>query len=304
MESVLKVKDLRVGIKSKKKTDYPVKKVDFEIKSGETFALVGESGSGKSMTALCVMGLLQSWNSYLKTEISGSIDFVDKDGKHHELTELSDREYDRLRGNDISIIFQEPLTALNPVVSVGKQIMEVILSHERVSGEEAAERAVALLEQVEIPNAKERFYSFPHQFSGGQLQRIMIAMAIACKPRCLIADEPTTALDVTIQKQILKLLKKLQKENNMSIFIITHDLAVVSEFADKVAVMYAGNIVEFGSVDKIFANPEHPYTQMLLKSIPTLDTVPGTRLYTKEDGIVFTHTPVHTMTTVMQGGVA
>lgn len=297
MENILKVKNLKIGIKNKKKTAYPVKNVNFEIKRGETFALVGESGSGKSMTALGVMGLLRSWNSYLDTEITGSIDFAGKDGKHYELTQLDEKGYDKLRGNDISMIFQEPLTALNPVVAVGKQIMEVILAHEKMSREQAKERAIELLEQVEIPSAEERFHYFPHQFSGGQLQRIMIAMAIACNPTCLIADEPTTALDVTIQKQILKLLKKLQKENNMSIFIITHDLAVVSEFADKVAVMYAGNIVEFGTVEQIFRHPEHPYTELLMKSIPTLDTIPGTRLLTKDEGY-------YAFTAFVQGGVA
>lgn len=297
MESVLKVQNLKIGLKSKKKIDYPVKNVNFDIKRGETFALVGESGSGKSMTALCVMGLLQSWNSYLKPEITGSIDFTGKDGKHYELTDLKDKEYDKIRGNDISIIFQEPLTALNPVVAIGEQIVEVIQAHEKMSREKAVERAIELLAQVEIPEPENRFYSFPHQFSGGQLQRIMIAMAIACNPTCLIADEPTTALDVTIQKQILKLLKNLQKEYGMSIFIITHDLAVVSEFADKVAVMYAGNIVEFGAVDKIFKKPEHPYTELLLKSILTLDTVPGTRLFTKEDLL-------YASSAFAQGGVA
>ena len=295
MEYVLRVSDLRIGIRNKKRIDYPVKNVNFEIGKGETFALVGESGSGKSMTALSIMGLLQSWNSYLDTEITGNVEFAGKNGRHYNLTSMKDKEYDKIRGNDLSIIFQEPLTALNPVVSVGKQIVEVILAHEKMSYEKAAARAVELLNQVEIPDAANRFDSFPHQFSGGQLQRIMIAMAIACNPTCLIADEPTTALDVTIQKQILSLLKKLQKENNMSILIITHDLAVVSEFADKVAVMYDGTIMEYGMVDKIFKTPEHPYTKLLLSSIPTLDTVPGSRLLTKED---------YVFQAMVQGGAA
>ena len=295
MEYVLRVSDLRIGIKNKKRIDYPVKNVNFEIGKGETFALVGESGSGKSMTALSIMGLLQSWNSYLDTEITGNVEFAGKNGRHYNLTSMKDKEYDKIRGNDLSIIFQEPLTALNPVVSVGKQIVEVILAHEKMSYEKAAARAVELLNQVEIPDAANRFDSFPHQFSGGQLQRIMIAMAIACNPTCLIADEPTTALDVTIQKQILSLLKKLQKQNNMSILIITHDLAVVSELADKVAVMYDGTIMEYGMVDKIFRTPEHPYTKLLLSSIPTLDTVPGSRLLTKED---------YVFQAMVQGGAA
>ncbi len=283
MESILKVQNLQVGLKEKKGVAYPVQDVSFEIKKGETYALVGESGSGKSMTSLCIMGLLQSWNSYRKPVISGSIELRTKDGRVHELTRLSDKEYDKIRGNDIGIIFQEPLTALNPVVSVGKQIAEVILAHENVSKKEAQERALELMKQVEIPNAEKRFDAFPHQFSGGQLQRIVIAMAIACNPTCLIADEPTTALDVTIQKQILSLLKKLQKEYGMAILIITHDLAVVSEFADKVAVMYAGHVVETGTVKQIFNCSRHPYTEMLISSIPTLDSVPGTRLITKEN---------------------
>lgn len=282
-DTILKVDNLKIGIRNKKKISYPVENVNFEIKRGETFALVGESGSGKSMTALSIMGLLSSWNSYLDVEISGSIRFISKDKICYELTKLNEKEYDKIRGNDISMIFQEPLKALNPVISVGKQITEILLAHKKMSHREAENRAIELLKQVEIPNAEERFQYFPHQFSGGQLQRIMIAIAIVCNPTCLIADEPTTALDVTIQKQILALLKKIQKENNMSIFIITHDLAVVSEFADKVAVMYSGNIVEYGTVKQIFQNPQHPYTELLLKSIPTLDTVPGTKLLTKKD---------------------
>lgn len=283
METILKVENLKIGLIEKKGTFYPVKDVSFEIKKGETFALVGESGSGKSMTSLCIMGLLQSWNSFRKPEITGTLDYVSKAGKHYDLTSLKEKEYDRLRGFDMSIIFQEPLTALNPVVSVGKQIMEVILAHENVTKDEAKRRALDLMNQVEIPDAEKRFDAFPHQFSGGQLQRIVIAMAIACNPNLLIADEPTTALDVTIQKQILLLLKKLQKQYGMSILIITHDLAVVSEFADKVAVMYSGHLVESGTVEQIFKKPEHPYTEMLISSIPTLDSIPGTRLVTKED---------------------
>lgn len=275
-ESILKVKNLRIGLREKKQVIYPVKDVSFEIKRGETYALVGESGSGKSMTALCIMGLLQSWNSYRNPVISGNIELRTKDGRLHELTRLRDQEYDRIRGNDLGIIFQEPLTALNPVTSVGRQIAEVILAHEKLSEKRAEEKALGLLKQVEIPNAEKRFHAFPHQFSGGQLQRIVIAMAIACNPTCLIADEPTTALDVTVQKQILTLLKKLQIEYGMAILMITHDLAVVSEFADKVAVMYSGQIVETGTVRQIFQKPAQPYTRMLISSIPTLDIIPGT----------------------------
>ena len=285
METILKVENLKIGLIEKKGIFYPVKDISFEINKGETFALVGESGSGKSMTSLCIMGLLQSWNSFRRPKITGTMEYTAKDGKHYDLATLGEKAYDKLRGFDLGIIFQEPLTALNPVVSVGKQIMEVILAHENVTKEEARGRALELLKQVEIPDAEKRFDAFPHQFSGGQLQRIVIAMAIACKPNLLIADEPTTALDVTIQKQILLLLKKLQKQYGMTILIITHDLAVVSEFADKVAVMYSGHMVETGTVEQIFKKPEHPYTEMLISSIPTLNSVPGTRLITKEDFI-------------------
>ena len=285
METILKVENLKIGLTEKKGIFYPVKDISFEIKKGETFALVGESGSGKSMTSLCIMGLLQSWNSFRRPKITGTMEYTAKDGKRYDLATLGEKAYDKLRGFDMGIIFQEPLTALNPVVSVGKQIMEVILAHENVTKEEARSRALELLKQVEIPDAEKRFDAFPHQFSGGQLQRIVIAMAIACNPNLLIADEPTTALDVTIQKQILLLLKKLQKQYGMTILIITHDLAVVSEFADKVAVMYSGHMVETGTVEQIFKKPEHPYTEMLICSVPTLNSVPGTRMITKEDFI-------------------
>lgn len=283
MQPVLKVKDLKITLKRKGKVHYPVERVTFDIHMGESLALVGESGSGKSMTALSIMGLLQSWNSQLKPEIEGSIDFTAKDGRTYALTSMNDKEYDQIRGNDLSIIFQEPLYALNPVISIGRQVIEVILAHEKISKSDASRRAVSLLEKVGIPDAASRMNAFPHQFSGGQLQRIMIAMAIACDTTCLIADEPTTALDVTIQKQILNLLKELQHERQMSILLISHDLGVVSQFADKVAVMYAGNILEYGYVKQIFENPIHPYTRLLLKSIPTLDTDPTVRLLTKKD---------------------
>lgn len=283
MATVLKVKDLKISLKGKKRRTCPVENVNFEIHTGETLALVGESGSGKSMTALSIMGLLQSWNSYLRASIEGTIEFVARNGKKYLLNQIPEEEYDKIRGKDLSIIFQEPSSVLNPVVSVGNQLVEGILTHEKVSKREAAEISVALLERVGIPDAENRFGFFPHQFSGGQLQRIMIAMAIACDPVCLIADEPTTALDVTIQDQILVLLKQLQQERKMSILLITHDLGIVSQFAEKVAVMYSGYILEYGRVDKIFENPVHPYTKLLLKSIPSLETQPGEKLMTKED---------------------
>ncbi len=285
MNELLKVEDLGVGLPKRKKREifWPVEHVSFSIRAGETLALVGESGSGKSMTALTIMGLLQSWNSYLKPSFRGTVSFTPRAGETFRLDSLSEREYDKLRGKDMSMIFQEPLTVLNPVIPIGKQVEEVILAHERISEAEAKERVIGLLKSVEIPNAAERYYQYPHQFSGGQLQRIVIAMAIACDCRLLIADEPTTALDVTIQAQILKLLARLQKERDMGILLITHDFGVVSQFADRVAVMYAGNIVEYGSVKQIFTNPSHPYTRLLIASIPTLDTEPGKPLLTKED---------------------
>lgn len=283
MQTVLKVENLQIELVSKKENVKPVHQVNFEIKAGETLALVGESGSGKSMTAHAIMGLIQSWNSRLKPNISGSIIFTDKKGKQHHLNEMNDKEYDQIRGKNLSIIFQEPFTALNPVVSIGKQLVEVIVTHKKISQQEAIKQVIQLLEKVGIPEPEARMSNFPHQFSGGQIQRIMIAMAIACEPSCLIADEPTTALDVTIQKQILDLLKSIQKEQNMAILLITHDLGVVSNFADKVAVMYAGHIVEYGSVKQIFNKPEHPYTKLLLQSIPTLETEPGVPLLTKRD---------------------
>lgn len=283
MGTVLKVTDLEIALLGKKTEKHIVEKISFEIQRGETLALVGESGSGKSMTALSIMGLLQSWNSYLKPKIGGEIAFTAKDGTNYRLNELSDKQYDRLRGNDLSMIFQEPLTALNPVVPIGKQLCEVILAHRKMKKAEAMDRALALLKEVNIPDAENRLSSFPHQFSGGQLQRIMIAMAIAGDTACLIADEPTTALDVTVQDQILNLLERLQREKQMAMLLITHDLGVVSQFANRVAVMYAGRIVEHGRVDQIFQNPVHPYTKLLIESIPTLETVPGERLLTKKD---------------------
>lgn len=283
MEPVIRVKDLKISLAGKGTVSHPVEKVNFEIYKGETLALVGESGSGKSLTALAIMGLLQSWNSYLKPIIEGQIEFTGKGRKKYQLHQLNDKQYDLIRGNDLSMIFQEPLTSLNPVVSIGSQLCEVILTHKKVTKQEALTQAISLLKKVDIPDAENRLNSFPHQFSGGQLQRIIIAMAIACQPRCLIADEPTTALDVTIQDQILKLLRDLQQEQELAILLITHDLGVVSQFADKVAVMYSGNIVEFGNVEQIFSKPVHPYTKMLIQSIPTLETIPGERLQTKQD---------------------
>ncbi|MCL1853423.1 MAG: ABC transporter ATP-binding protein [Peptococcaceae bacterium] len=283
MSTVLQVKNLMVGLKNRNGVSYPVEQVNFEIQRGETLALVGESGSGKSMTALSIMGLLQSWNSYLHPLIEGEVEFTPKHGKTIRLDKLTEKEFDRIRGKDLTMIFQEPLSVLNPVVSVGKQIAEVILAHEKIRPADVICRVIDLMESVGIPDPAGRYNAFPHQFSGGQLQRITIAMAIACDTSCLIADEPTTALDVTIQAQILDLLKKLQQDRKMGILLITHDFGVVSEFADNVAVMYAGHIVEYAAAHQIFSSPRHPYTRLLISSIPTLETIPGKRLPTKDD---------------------
>ncbi|MGN1401512.1 MAG: ABC transporter ATP-binding protein [Bacillus sp. (in: firmicutes)] len=252
-----------------------IRGVSFDLKKGETLAIVGESGSGKSVTTKAIMRLLPKGNSEIK---SGEILFGGKD-----LAKLSEREMQKIRGKEISMIFQDPMTSLNPTMKVGKQIMEPIRKHQKLSKTEAKKRAIDLLKLVGIPMPESRFEQYPHQFSGGMRQRVVIAIALACNPHILIADEPTTALDVTIQAQILELMKNLQKKVETSIIFITHDLGVVANVADRVAVMYAGKIVEIGTVDEIFYNPQHPYTWGLISSMPDLDSrgkelyaIPGT----------------------------
>jgi oligopeptide/dipeptide ABC transporter ATP-binding protein len=239
-----------------------VRGVDLDVSRGQTLALVGESGSGKSVTALAVMGLVDPPGRIVR----GSVRF---DGQ--ELTKLPQRELRRLRGRRISMIFQEPMTSLNPVFSVGDQIGEVLRIHLGASAREAREQAISMLHRVGIPAPEQRVDAYPHELSGGMKQRVMIAMALACEPDLLIADEPTTALDVTIQAQILDLLAKLQAELGMAILLITHNLGVVAHFARDVAVMYAGRIVERASVGALFESPAHPYTRALLRALP----VPG-----------------------------
>jgi oligopeptide transport system ATP-binding protein len=236
---------------------------------------VGESGSGKSVTTKSIMRLLPPGNSEIK---NGQILF---DGK--DLTKLSDKQMQKIRGKDIAMIFQDPMTSLNPTIKIGKQIMEPIIKHQNTNKATAKERALELLRLVGIPQPERRFDQYPHQFSGGMRQRVVIAIALACNPKVLIADEPTTALDVTIQAQILELMKDLQKKIDTSIIFITHDLGVVANVADRVAVMYGGKIVEIGTVDEIFYNPKHPYTWGLISSMPSLDSddaelyaIPGT----------------------------
>jgi peptide/nickel transport system ATP-binding protein/oligopeptide transport system ATP-binding protein len=247
--------------------------VGFTVDAGETIAIVGESGSGKSVTALSIMRLLPQ---RVGSITGGSIRLGDR-----ELTKLPEDEMRGVRGKEIGMIFQEPMTSLNPVHTVGAQIAEVLIEHEGLSGAEARERAITLLETVGIPEPTQRVDSFPHEMSGGMRQRAMIAMALACRPSLLIADEPTTALDVTIQAQILDLMEELQAELGMAIIFITHDLGVVAQMARRVVVMYAGQVVESGSVDQIFSRPRMPYTAGLIASIPRLgSTVRGQRLRT------------------------
>jgi peptide/nickel transport system ATP-binding protein len=239
--------------------------VSFDVNAGETLAVVGESGSGKSVTALSILRLVAQPPGKI---IDGRIRF-----KGRDLLTLTNHEMRSVRGKDISMIFQEPMTSLNPVYSVGEQIVETVVLHEHVSRKAAKLRAIEMLERVGIPAAAERVNQYPHQLSGGMRQRVMIAMALACRPAVLIADEPTTALDVTIQAQILELLKQLQREMGMAVILITHDLGVVAEVADRVAVMYAGQVVEYCDVLSAFTKPLHPYTAGLEASLPKLGLV-------------------------------
>lgn len=240
-----------------------VEDVSFEIHPGEILSLVGESGCGKSVTGLSLLRLIPIPPGKI---MSGEILFEGRD-----LLGLEEREMERVRGNDISMIFQEPMTSLNPVFTIGNQIMEALQLHQNLDKKDARRRAIEMLDLVKIPSPEVRIDSYPHQLSGGMRQRAMIAMALSCQPKLLIADEPTTALDVTIQAQVLRLLKEIQGEMGMAVMLITHDLGVVSEIADRVAVMYAGRIVESGPIEAIFGEMRHPYTRGLLESIPQLE---------------------------------
>ena len=272
-EPLLEVKNLRINFKTYAGLVQAVRGVDFTLAKGETLAIVGESGSGKSVTSNALMRLIPQPAGRYE---DGQILFEGKD-----LLKLSEREMESIRGNEIAMIFQDPMTALNPTMRVGKQIMEVILTHKKgVSKEAAKQRAIELLAEVGIPDPERRFKQYPHEFSGGMRQRVVIAIALAAEPKILIADEPTTALDVTIQAQILELMKKIQEKNGNAIIFITHDLGVVANVADRVAVMYAGQIVEYGSSHDIFYNPKHPCTWGLLGSMPDLDSEDSEELYT------------------------
>jgi oligopeptide transport system ATP-binding protein len=260
---LLSVKDLEVTFKTEDGIVRAVNGLSFSLEAGETLGIVGESGSGKSVTALSIMRLIAMPPGRIE---AGSIEFGGQD-----LLKLGEAQMRQIRGNKISMIFQDPMTSLNPVLTVGDQIAESITLHQHKNQREALARAVEMLKIVRIPEAEKRINNYPHQFSGGMRQRVMIAMALACDPQLLIADEPTTALDVTIQAQILDLMRDLQRRLNSAIIMITHDLGVVAEVCERVLVMYAGNLVEYGTVDQIFRDPKHPYTWGLLQSLPRLD---------------------------------
>ena len=268
-ELVLEVKNLKTIFKSRGQEVQAVRGVEFSVEKGEIMGIVGESGSGKSVTMKAVMGILPE---NAKVEY----DSLKLNGK--ELAGLSAEEYRKLRGKEMTMIFQDPMTALNPLKKIGSQLEEVILRHSNLSRQEAKEKAIEMLRKVGIPVPEQRIKQYPHEFSGGMRQRVLIAMALACEPQLLIADEPTTALDVTIQAQILDQLKELEQEYHTSIVLITHDMGVVATVCSKIAIMYGGLIMENGMTDEIFYNPKHPYTKALLRAIPSLDLKEGERL--------------------------
>ena len=261
-EKLLEIKDERLSFFTPAGEVKALNGVSFSMEEGEVLGIVGESGSGKSVTAYSIMGL----TAYPGKLVGGTVRF-----NGHEIEKMTEKEFRKIRGNEVSIIFQDPMTSLNPVYTIGNQIVEVILLHTNKTKKEAYERAKELLELVGINEPTKRLKQYPHELSGGMRQRVMIAIALACEPKLLIADEPTTALDVTIQAQILELMQELRKKLGMSIIMITHDLGVVASMCEKIAVMYAGHIVEYGTADDIFYNPSHEYTKGLIKSIPKLN---------------------------------
>lgn len=261
-KKLLSIKNLTISFPSKKERNQMVHGVNFDIHENEIVGIVGESGSGKSISSLAVLGLLDKKSS----QIEGEILF-----ENQNLIDLKEKEFRKLRGCEISMIFQEPMSSLNPSITCGAQVIEILQQHQKISKKEGRAEVVRLFEKVKLPRATEMFDLYPHQISGGQMQRVMIAMAIACKPKLLIADEPTTALDVTVQKNIISLLKEIQQETGMSILFISHDLSLVSEICNRVVVMYQGNIVEQGEADDIFKNPQNNYTKALIQSKPSID---------------------------------
>ena len=268
-QPLLSVEDLRVQFWTSRGTVHAVNGISFDVAPGDTLGIVGESGCGKSVTSLAILGILPRAGKVT----SGTAMFGDRD-----LFRLSDRELRRIRGRDIAMIFQDPMTSLNPVLTIGRQIREALETHFDMSKAEATRRVAKLLDDVGIPSAEIRLKDYPHQFSGGMRQRAMIAMALACEPKLLIADEPTTALDVTIQAQILDLLKKLVEDRDTALILITHDLGVVAGMCERVNVMYAGMFMETGSAEQLFNRPRHPYTLGLLQSVPRLDAERKTKL--------------------------
>ena len=270
MADVLKIENLHVSFDTYAGEVHAVRGVSLHVGEGEVLAIVGESGCGKSVTAQTIMKLNPMPPARIK---QGTIDLCGED-----IVAASEKKMQDIRGRLVSMIFQDPMTCLNPTMKVGKQLTEAIGQHRKLSREEARKEAVRLLEMVQIPNAAERAEQYPHEFSGGMRQRAMIAMAMSCEPKLLIADEPTTALDVTIQAQIMQLMAEVREKTGTAIILITHDLGVVANLADRVAVMYAGKVVETGTAEEIFYRPSHPYTQALLKSLPTVDTDRGEKL--------------------------
>ena len=261
--SLLEVRNLTTAFQTERGEITAVEDVSFDLDAGEILGIVGESGSGKSVTALTIMGLLPRPPARV---VGGSIRFAGE-----ELTTMPEKRLEGIRGSGISMVFQEPMTSLNPVFSIGEQMMETLRAHERLSSRDQFSRAVSMLDKVGIPSAARRMADYPHQLSGGQRQRVMIAMALACNPKLLIADEPTTALDVTIQAQVLDLLMDLRDELGMAIIVITHNMGVIAETADRVMVMYAGRVAEQAPVAELFERPRHPYTRGLLSCVPTLE---------------------------------
>ena len=263
MEPILRGKELSVSFKSFSGTGRAVRDVNFDLDKGETLAIVGESGSGKSVTTKAILGILPK---------NGHIDNGEVLYRGEDMTKYKEKDFYKIRGKRISLVFQDPLSALNPIMKIGKQITEALILSKSIERSKAKERAIELMEAVGIPNAAERYDAYPFQFSGGMRQRIVIAIALASNPEILICDEPTTALDVTIQARILELINEMKKERNLSIIFITHDLGVVANMADRVCVMYAGRIVEVGTCEDIFYRPAHPYTWALLSAMPDLHT--------------------------------
>lgn len=296
-EKILEVQDLSTSFKTERGWLKAIDGVSFDVYSGEMLGIVGESGCGKSVTSQSILRLYEEKNT---TKYSGTVSF---DGQN--LFDLPEKEMQKIRGQEISMVFQDALSSLNPVFTVGNQIMESLRIHQDMGKKEAKEKAIDLLDQVGIPDPQRRFYQYPFELSGGMRQRVMIAVALACGPRILIADEPTTALDVTIQAQIMQLMGRIREETGTAIILITHDLGVVANLADRVAVMYAGKVVEQGTVQDIFYRPKHPYTSALLRSLPTVETsrdenlvsIPGTPpdLFAPPKGCAFASRCEHCM---------